>query len=128
MISAVSDWNSRTIWSGEALLRSPSERNDLMRYRPGLEVPVLQMPQPGIDVAALEQLLMRADVVHGAAFEHDDRVRRNQSGETVRDDNQGAPLRDAQQVGVDDGFAVGVERTGRLVEHQNTRVADQRPS
>ena len=41
------------------------------------------MPQPGIDVAALEQLFMRADVVHRAAFEHEDLVRRNQRGETV---------------------------------------------
>ena len=33
----------------------------------------------------------------------------------------------AQQVCVDDGFTVGIERAGCLVEHQDARVAHQRP-
>ena len=45
----------------------------------------------------------------------------------MRDDNEGAALSDAQQIGVDDGFAFGVERARCLVEDKDTRIADQRP-
>ena len=44
--------------------------------RPGLEVLVLLVPQPAVDVAALEQLVVRADIVDPAALEHEDRVGR----------------------------------------------------
>src|SRR3954467_1189562 len=92
-ISAVSDWNSRTTLSGAALLRGVrSERNDFMRCRPGLKMTVLQVPQPGIDVAAFEQLLVRPGVVEAAAFEHDDLIGRHQRGQAVRDDDQGPTL------------------------------------
>ena len=70
---------------------------------------------------------MCADVVNPAAFEDENRVGVDQRGQAVRDDDQGAALRNAQQVGVDDRLAVGVERAGRLVEDQDPRVADQRP-
>src|SRR5205823_9291232 len=128
MISAVSDWNSRTRRSGDASLCSVlSERNDFMRYWPGLlEVPVLQMPQPGVDVAAFEELLVGADVVHRAFFEDEDLVGCDQRGEAVRDDDQRTALGDAREIGVDDRFAVGIERARRLVEHQDARVAHQR--
>src|SRR5229473_1250838 len=125
-ISPVSDWNSRTILSGAASLRRVRERNDLMRGRPGDEVPMLLVPQPAVDVATVEQLLMGADVVDAAAFEHEDRVGADQRGEAVRNDDQRPALRDAQQVGVDDGLAVGIERAGCLVEDQDPRIADQR--
>src|ERR1700736_387526 len=126
-ISPVSDWNSRTILSGEVSLRRVRERNDLMRGRPGDEVTMLLVPQPAVDVATVEQLLMGADVVDPAAFEHEDRVGADQRGEAVRDDDQRPALGDAQQVGVDNRLAVGVERAGRLVEDQDPRIADQRP-
>src|SRR5215472_13847145 len=45
----------------------------------------------------------------------------------MRDDNEGAALSDAQQIGVDDGFAFSVERARCLVEDKDTRIADQRP-
>src|SRR5690242_248551 len=72
MISPVSDWNSRTSWSGGVLLGSKrAERNDFMRVRSGVQVPVLQVPQPGIDVTALEQFGVGADVVDLAALDAD---------------------------------------------------------
>src|SRR5260370_22444979 len=126
-ISPVSDWNSRTILSGAASLRRVRERNDLMRGRPGDEVTMLLVPQPAVDVAPVEKLRMGADVVDAATLKHEDRVGVHQRGEAVRDDNQRPALRDAQQVGVDDGLAVGIERAGRLVEDQDPRIADQRP-
>src|SRR5436305_2190944 len=98
-----------------------------MRRRPGSEVPVLLMPEAAVDVAAVEQFLVRADVVNAAALEDEDRIRIHQRGEAVRDDDEGAALRDAQQVGVDDRLAVRIERARRLVEDQDARIADQRP-
>src|SRR6202043_1890693 len=125
-VSSESDWKSRTGFSGPALLRRGRERNDFMRRRPGDEVPVLLVPEPAVDVAAVKQFVVRADVVNPSAFEDEDRVGVHQREKAVRDDDQGAALRDAQQVGVDDRLAVGVERAGRLVEDQDAWVADQR--
>src|SRR5947207_9004 len=100
MISAVSDWNRRTILSGEASLCCVwAERNDLMRCRPGMKMTVLQVPEPGVDVAALQQLFVRADVIHGAAFQNEDVVGHDQRRQAMRDDDQRPPLRDAQQIG-----------------------------
>src|ERR1700720_3884810 len=99
-VCAVSAWNSRASWAAPALLRRARERNDFMRRRPGDEMPVLLVPEPAVDVAAVEQFLVRADVVNAAALEDEDRIRIHQRGEAVRDDNKGAALRDAQQVGV----------------------------
>src|SRR3954452_5978679 len=124
-ISAVSDWKSRTRLSGAGSLRRARERNDFMRRRPGDEVPVLLVPEAAVDVAAVEQFLVRADVVNAAAFEDEDRVGVHQRGKAVRDDDQRAALRDAQQIGVDDRLAVGIERAGRFVEDQDGRIADQ---
>src|SRR5207237_4511980 len=118
--------NSRTSWTGAVSLRSARERNDFMRRRPGNEVPVLLMPKAAVDVAAVEQFLVRADVVNAAALEDEDRIRIHQRGEAVRDNNQGAALRDAQQVGVDDRLAVRIERARRLIEDQDARITDQR--
>src|SRR3989442_5405989 len=87
-ISPVSDWNSRTILSGAASLRRVRERNDFMRGRPGGEMPMLFVPQPAVDIATVEKLLMGTDVVDAAAFEHEDLVGADQRGEAVRDDDQ----------------------------------------
>jgi hypothetical protein len=79
-------------------------------------MPVLLLPQTGVDVATFKQFVVAADVVDAAAFEHEDRIRGDQRRQPVRNNDQSAPLRDAQQVGVDDRLAVGVERARRLVE------------
>src|SRR5215213_217796 len=108
-----------------------AERNDLIRYGPvryglGGQMAVLQMPEVGVDIAAFEQFLMRAAGVYGAAFENEDLVRVDQRRQAMRDHDQRASLRDFHQIGVDDRLAVGIERAGRLVEHQNARIAHQR--
>jgi hypothetical protein len=69
-ISPVSDWNSRTILSGAASLRRVRERNDFMRGGPGVEMPMLFVPQPAADIATVEQLLMGTDIVDAAAPRH----------------------------------------------------------
>ena len=54
--------------------RRSGEAEQAHAIGPGLEMPVLLVPEPAIDVAAVEQLLVRADVVDAAALEHEDRV------------------------------------------------------
>ncbi len=70
---------------------------------------------------------MLADVVHLALLHDQDGVRFHQRRQTVRDGDDGAPLGDAVDVGVDDGLGLGVERAGGLVEDEDLRVGDQRP-
>src|SRR5580658_1034713 len=125
-ISAVSDWKMRTARSAPGLgAARRTERNNVMR-RPGEEVLVLLVPKIAVDVAALDQRAVRTDVVDPPAFEHEDRIGRDQRGQPVRNDDQRAALGDAHQIGVDDRLALGVERARRLVEDQDPRVGDQR--
>src|SRR5580704_13351183 len=125
-ISAVSDWKMRTSRSAPGLgAARRAERNNFMR-RPGQEVLVLLVPKIAVDVAALDQRCVRTDVVDPPAFEHEDRIGRDQRGQPVRNDDQRAALGDAHQIGVDDRLALGVERARRLVEDQDPRVGDQR--
>ena len=49
------------------------------------DVPVLQLPEVLVDVAAVEQFFVPADIVDLAAFHDQDRVRRHQHREPVRD-------------------------------------------
>src|ERR1700758_3622635 len=87
---------------------------------------ILLVPEPTINVAALEQLVMPTAVVHSAALENQYRVGVYQYGETVRDDNDSAAFGDPQQIGIDDRLAFGVERARRLIEDQDARITDQR--
>ena len=71
---------------------------------------------------------MPADVVNPAAVEDQDGVGGHQHRQAVRDDDEGAAFGDPQQIGVDDRFAFGVECARRLVQDQDPRVPEQRPS
>src|SRR5271166_3620813 len=95
--------------------------------RPWLEMLVLLVPEPAIDIAALEQLVVPADVVDPAAVEHEDRIGRHQHRQAVREDDEGAGFGNAQQIGVDDRLAFRVERARRLVEDQNPRIPEEGP-
>src|SRR5579863_4572312 len=74
-ISAVSDWKTRTVWSGTSRSGPAGwlERNNFMR-RPGSEMLVLLVPEIAVDVATLDQLGVRPDVVDLAALQNHDRV------------------------------------------------------
>src|SRR6516164_9739913 len=95
--------------------------------RPWLEMLVLLMPEPAIDIAALEELVVAADVVDPAPVEHEDSVRGYQHRQTVRDDDEGAAFGDAQQIGVDNRLAFRVERARSLVEDQYPRISEESP-
>src|ERR1700722_4099194 len=126
--SAVSDWKIRTWRPGAASssFAGWAERNNFMRRPGGCEVLVLLVPQIAVDVAAVDELAMGADVVDLAAFEHEDRVGVHQRRQPVRHYDQRAALGDPHQVGVDDRLALRVEGAGGFVEDQDARVGDQR--
>src|SRR5260221_1845217 len=90
-----------------------------------INVAVLRVPEMLVDVAAMQQLVVRADVVDLPALEHQDGMRRHQHRKTMRDADDGASLGDAHQIGVDDRLALGVERAGRLVEDEDGGVEQQ---
>jgi len=78
-----------------------------------------------VDVAAGQQVGMRAVVVQLPLLQHEDLVAIHQARETVRNDDHRPSVGDAQQVAVDDAFALGIERTGCLVENENRGIAEQ---
>jgi len=86
----------------------------------------LLVPQPAIDIAALEQLVVPTGIVDPAAFEDQHSVGLYQHGEPVRDDDESAAFGNPQQIGIDDRLAFSVQRTRRLIEDKDTRIADQR--
>src|SRR5579872_3143756 len=83
------------------------------------------MPQAAIDFATPKQFLMPADVFDLAALQHQNGVRRNKRSQPVRNDDHGPAASDSRYVGVDDRLAFGVERAGRLVKDQYSRIQDQ---
>jgi len=88
---------------------------------------ILLMPKLAIYVATLQQFLVPADVVNAALLKNQNGVGCDQGGQSVGDDDQGTAMRNARNVRVDDGLALGVERAGRLVEDKNTGVGNQGP-
>src|ERR1700733_12819685 len=109
MIAAVSDWKTRTSRPGVTSSRPAPGRlegNNFMR-RPGCEVLMLLVPKVAVDVAALDQLGMAADVVDLAALQHEDRVRVDQRRQPMRDDDHCPSFGDTRQIGIDDGLALG---------------------
>src|ERR1700751_1662185 len=83
-ISPVSDWKTRISASGDRLGRGASAKRNKPMGRSRLEMLVLLVPQPAVDVATLEQLVMTTGVVEPPAFEHQDHVGFDQNREAVR--------------------------------------------
>src|SRR5215471_6166821 len=94
--------------------------------RPWLEMLILLVPEPAINVAALEQFFVSAAVVDAAAFEDEHGVGVYEHRKTVRNDDDGTAFGDPQKVGIDDRLAFGIQRARRLVEDQDARIAEQR--
>src|SRR5262249_47030506 len=86
---------------------------------------ILGLPKMSVDVATLEEFLVPPDVVNLATFEDEDRIGRNEHREAMRDRDDGAPVADAVDIGVDDRLALRVERAGRFVENQHRRIDDE---
>src|SRR5262249_10219590 len=104
--------------------------SDGLRHRPApaqrLSMSVLLPPEMAVDRAAFDQFAVPADVGHATAVHHQDLIAVDQRGETVGDDDHRASLGDAQKIRMDHGFALRVERAGRLVQNHDARIADER--
>src|SRR6185369_590563 len=79
-----------------------------------------------VHAAALHEFLVPA-LLHDLAFvEHDDLVGAHDGAQPVGNDHGRAALQDVGHVGDDVALRLRVERGGRLVEHQQARIAIQR--
>jgi hypothetical protein len=58
-----------------------------------------------------------SDVLYLTPLQHENRVGIHQRSETMRNDDERAAITDAIDIGVDDGFAIGIKRAGGLVEN-----------
>ena len=90
------------------------------------DVTVLLVPEPAIDLAPFQQLVVLADLLDLAALQHENRVRIHERRQPMRNHDHRPPLRDPADVFVDDRLAVRIERACRLVEDEDLRVEDQR--
>src|SRR4051794_20159307 len=86
----------------------------------------LAVPHRGVDAALRPQPRMGAALCDDATVEHDDLVGPDHGGEAVRDHERGAPPADAVERVLDLFLREGVERRGRLVEHQDRRAFQNR--
>ena len=83
--------------------------------------------QASIDAALRDKLVMRAGLNTAPVRHHEDPVGLANSRKAVGDHNDGALAGQTGDRSLDAGFALGVERAGRLVEQQERRVRQQRP-
>src|ERR1700722_16465565 len=131
---AVGDWNSSSASGGTSGVVLLTWREDgflrdwfwFMNVFLRREMPVLLEPEMAVDGAAFDQFAVGADIHGPALVQHHDQVAIEQGGEPVRDDYHGAPLGDAQQVGIHQSFGFRIERAGGFVEDQHPRIGHQR--
>jgi hypothetical protein len=83
-------------------------------------------PKRGVDAAEGEQLLVRSLLDGAAAVEHDERVHPPDRGQPVRDHDRRPVRHQRPERVLDQRFALGIERTGGLVEDQDRRVLQDR--
>src|SRR5439155_4444646 len=88
-------------------------RHDVM-FKLAQGVAVLLRPEEALELAALQELVMAGDVDGTALIQDQDGVRVYQRGKPMRNNDHGAALCDPSQVGIDDRFALGIERTSGL--------------
>ena len=91
----------------------------------GEEAAGLAAPELGIDAAVLDQFLMRARLDDPALVEDDKPVHLGQRRQAMRNGDHRLAVHQREEVFLDRRFHFGIERRGRLVEHQNRRVLEQ---
>src|SRR5713226_1711614 len=89
-------------------------------------VAVLLRAEEAAEIAALQEFAMPGNVVRYGLFQNQYGVGSYQVGKPIRDNDHGATLCDPSQVGIDDRLALGIERTGGLVEDQELGVDQER--
>ena len=83
--------------------------------------------QAVIGAAARHQLGVAAGLGDAAFVDHQNAVGVDHAGQAVGEDQRGASPHQAVERLLDDRLVAGVDRRERLVEHQDRRVAQQRP-
>jgi len=86
---------------------------------------VLLIPHVLVDVAALQQLLMGAEIVDGASLITTMESHSTSIDKRARWTAPYVPWH-ALQVCIDDGLALGIERARGLVENQYRRIDEER--
>src|SRR5579859_862194 len=90
-----------------------------------LNMAVLGVPHMFVDIAAMQQFVMRTDVVDPSLLHHENGVGGHQHRQSVRYANDCTRLGDPQQIGIDDRLTLGVECASSFVEDQHWRVDNQ---
>src|ERR1700722_4401641 len=91
-----------------------------------VKMAILLGPELAIHGAAFEQDPMWRNVHHLTLLQHQNLVAFGQRRQPMRHDDHCSAARDTQQVGVDQRLTLRLERTGRFVKDQDTRIRDQR--
>ena len=79
-----------------------------------------------IDRVGGEQLIVRADSLHGAAVENDDLIRILHGGNTLCNDNLGRVRDFLRECLADERIRFGIDRTGRVIKNEDLRLFQQR--
>src|ERR1700758_3824310 len=100
-----------------------------MRNQPpsGSGVDELQRREAGIEPVLSEKRGVVAECHKAAAVENGDPLGLKYGGEAVRDDEHRAAIHHAVEGLLDEALALRIERTRRLVEEKQRRVAQERP-
>src|SRR6516162_4833754 len=94
--SSTSERKIRTNSSGSGLRRGAGAKRKKPMGLSVLEMVILLMPEPAIDVAALQQLVVWTGVVEPAALKHQHGVGLHEHREAVRNDHERAAFGDPQ--------------------------------
>jgi hypothetical protein len=87
--------------------------------------PCLKAMEGGVAPAGADEVVVIAVLDEPAALDGDDAVGAAHRREAVRDDEDGAALRDPAHILLDDALTLVIERAGRLVEDEDARVGDE---
>ena len=87
----------------------------------------LRPHQVAIRAVHRDQLGVAAALHHRAVLQHQDAVGADHAGQPVRQDQRGAPGHQPVERLLDHRLVLGIDRRQRLVQHQDRRVAQQRP-
>ena len=92
-----------------------------------MDIARLHAVQRRVAAALADQFFVRPVFHQPATIDGDDAIAAPHGRQTMGDDEDRAPLRDALHVVLNDALTFVVQRTGGLVEDQNARIGHQRP-
>src|SRR5882672_6453843 len=85
-------------------------------------LPALHLPQARVGAIQQQQFVVRTAFENSALIHHQDLIGADNRRQPMRDHERGAATRDFLELGLDRALGSGVERRGRLIEHQDRRL------